>query len=398
MRVGVFMDADVSSGGGFQQSLSVVKLLLSHKIDGIEYIFFASTDKNIKTLSELGAETVKIKFNSSLRDRICRLIAKCLRVVVGPRVPFIGYIDNVLEANNIDIAYFLSPSPYAMGLKKCPFIYTVWDTAQRDWPEFPEVWGNLGTDMRDFLCQTTCPRAVATLVDSETARKSLSFYYGIGLERIYTAPFFPDIEPEAELSEDVCGKYSVKKPFIFYPAQLWPHKNHAYILEALKKLKDKGIVIDAVFTGNDHGNGEFLKQRTEQLGLVEQVHWLGFVERIEIVNFYKNALALVMPTYLGHTNIPPLEAFKYGCPVCYSDLPDLHEQVGEAAFLMDLANSNSLAEILQKILSDKNLVQEKISAGYEVLKNYSPENYITVLEKIFGKFIQTLKTHKNIEN
>ena len=50
-----------------------------------------------------------------------------------------------------------------------------------------------------------------------------------------------------------------------------------------------------------------------------------------------------MPTYFGPTNIPPLEAFSLNVPVCYSDLDGLREQVGEAAFLMNLKNPESLA-------------------------------------------------------
>ena len=48
---------------------------------------------------------------------------------------------------------------------------------------------------------------------------------------------------------------------------------------------------------------------------------------------YTEALALVMPTYFGPTNLPPLEAFQTGTPVLYSDLPGMREQVGDAAIM-----------------------------------------------------------------
>ena len=400
MRVGVFISADIKVGGGFQQQLSVVKLLKSNPLKDIEYVFFVLSDDNKKFFDKIGINTIKIKFDSGILNITRRTIARAVRKLLGFRVLYLGYIDNVIKSYDIDLAYFMSAVPYAMGLKNCPFIFTVWDQCHRDWPEFPEVSQKMEFEFRDFVYQMSCTKAVATLVDSETARKSLSFHYGVDLERIFTAPFFPDSDEEfsqenVNISEFL-AKYSLKKPFIFYPAQLWPHKNHAYILEALRILKDKNIIIEALFTGTNYGNGKFLKQLTEELGLTEQIHFAGFVDRKDIILFYKNALALVMPTYLGHTNIPPLEAFKYGCPVCYSDLPDLREQVGDAAFLMDLANPESLANILTEILSDenKNIVQEKIKKGYDVLKNFSPEKYLAVLEEIFKKYAQTLKTHK----
>ena len=55
-----------------------------------------------------------------------------------------------------------------------------------------------------------------------------------------------------------------------------------------------------------------------------------------MASLYKESIALVMPSYFGPTNIPPLEAFNLGVPVLYSDLPGLKDQVGDAALLLDL--------------------------------------------------------------
>ena len=70
---------------------------------------------------------------------------------------------------------------------------------------------------------------------------------------------------------------------------------------------------------------------------------------------YKNSLALVMPTYFGPTNIPPLEAFALGVPVLYSDLPGLREQVGECSIAIKFGQSNSMATHLLSLMNDKNL-------------------------------------------
>jgi glycosyltransferase involved in cell wall biosynthesis len=48
---------------------------------------------------------------------------------------------------------------------------------------------------------------------------------------------------------------------------------------------------------------------------------------------YENAMAVVMPTYFGPTNLPPIEAWTLGVPVIYSK--HLSEQAGNAALLVD---------------------------------------------------------------
>jgi glycosyltransferase involved in cell wall biosynthesis len=103
-------------------------------------------------------------------------------------------------------------------------------------------------------------------------------------------------------------------------------------------------------------------------------------------SFYKNALALVMPTYFGPTNIPPLEAFHWGCPVCYSDLPGLREQVGDAAFLMDLEDPGSLAGIIGTILMGGEIDRTKISKGYEKIGEFSGERFWETFEKVLRSY------------
>ena len=73
------------------------------------------------------------------------------------------------------------------------------------------------------------------------------------------------------------------------------------------------------------------------------------------------SLALVMPTYLGPTNIPPLEAFVYDTPVCYSDTPFFREQLDDAVFFMDLNDPHSLIKNLLTIKNDKEITKGKIN-------------------------------------
>ena len=57
------------------------------------------------------------------------------------------------------------------------------------------------------------------------------------------------------------SRFNKKTKYLFYPAQYWAHKNHIYILKALKILKSEEIAdVGAIFTGSDKGNLSFLKE------------------------------------------------------------------------------------------------------------------------------------------
>ena len=71
---------------------------------------------------------------------------------------------------------------------------------------------------------------------------------------------------------------------------------------------------------------------------------------------YEGCLSVVMPTYFGPTNLPPLEAWSIGKPLIYSS--HLHKQVGDAALLVDPDDSNALAEAMMDVI--KSDVSEKL--------------------------------------
>ncbi|MDR1482246.1 MAG: glycosyltransferase family 4 protein [Synergistaceae bacterium] len=392
MRVAVFLEQDINVGGGFQQAYSVVDYIVRHPISGIEYVFFVSNKKNHEFLNNLGLENILIK--QKFRCLLHRAVRKLLKISLGVLIPFQGYIDDILASRKIDLVYFLTPSHYAMCLRKHNYIVTIWDLCHRDWVEFPEVRNDLEFESREFLYRNILAKAVAVFVDAELSKGNMARRYGVDLERIYVTSFFPFEFSDSKSSDasdvSVCEKYSIKKPFIFYPAQFWHHKNHCYILEAMALLRENQP-LEVVFVGNDYGYREFVEKRSKELGVDKRCHFLGFVPRVELESFYKNALALVMPTYFGPTNIPPLEAFYWGCPVCYSDLPGLREQVGEAAFLMDLKDPNSLIEYIDIILQGGEIVLSKLNEGREKLKEFSGERYFETFSKVLINYKDLMK-------
>jgi glycosyltransferase involved in cell wall biosynthesis len=100
---------------------------------------------------------------------------------------------------------------------------------------------------------------------------------------------------------------------------------------------------------------------------------------------YAGAVALVMPTFFGPTNIPVLEAWAYGCPVLTSDIRGIREQVGDAGVLVDPRSVESIAEGIHRLWTSKSLAQTLVQRGYQRLGEYTPADYrqrlIEILEE-----------------
>ena len=230
----------------------------------------------------------------------------------------INFFENKLLKEKIDLVYFVSPSRFAADLKKLNFIFTIWDLCHRDNPEFPEVKKDNQFKTREKIFKEVLPSPVPVIVDSDVGKKNLVKRYLIDEERVHVIPFEPSPRVKdfrGKLSNKIFEsiKYNLSAPYVFYPAQYWPHKNHVYILEGIKELESNfSQKINAIFTGTDKGNLDYLKKYASDLGLCERIYFLDFVSDQEIIDLYKSSLALVMPTYFGPTNLPPLEAFCLG--------------------------------------------------------------------------------------
>jgi glycosyltransferase involved in cell wall biosynthesis len=112
-------------------------------------------------------------------------------------------------------------------------------------------------------------------------------------------------------------------------------------LEALVLLREAGINLRLVFAGSDQGNRSHIENLVTRYSLIDQVRFLGFVPVEHMRGLYEGCLAVVMPTYFGPSNLPPLEAWMIGKPLVYS--AHLKEHAGKAAILVNPDDATELA-------------------------------------------------------
>jgi glycosyltransferase involved in cell wall biosynthesis len=403
VNIAVVLDQNIQKGGGFQQALSSIIILNNHKTEAHNFIFLTTAEANVQILKNYGIDAKYIRL--SLFDKLIGYLSRIESVywvIRKFRLFSYGKFDKYLMNLDIDLVYFLSPSSLVLKTEVHNYILSVWDLCHRDFMEFPEIRDYKEFEDREMFYITTLKKAVAVIVDSELSKENIVRRYGIDRHRVVSLPFLPSksvaITKEEEYDKkyiNIKKKYNIQGEYIFYPAQFWAHKNHHYILDALRYLKQKyNRNINAVFCGFDKGNLDFVLRKAKEYGIEGQIFCIGFVNDIEIPYLYRQSIALVMPTYFGPTNIPPLEAFALDCPVCYSDLPRLREQVEDAAYLMDLKDPKSLANILLSIIEDLNLRNEKIRKGRLLLDKWNEKDYWNGLIDIFNDYEVKLRCWK----
>jgi glycosyltransferase involved in cell wall biosynthesis len=395
MNIAVVFTKDVNEGGAFQYAVSIALLLEKNKLVGHRFIYFTTVKSGIGNLKKYDIPVSYLRWSNFDRFMAALLSSQIVNnIFAKAKITLELKLDKIFKKSNIDLVYFLSPTDLALALNCYGYIFTLWDLCFLDHPEFPEVYINREFERREKLYRLAILKAVAVTTDSEFTKDNLIRKYGIVKERVISLPLLPSSEimniPKEELKRNfikINEKYKINGKYIFYPAQFWPHKNHLYILEGLKLLKEKyRVEIHALFSGFDKGNLRFILSKAKEFGIENLIHYIGFVEDKELPYLYSQAIALVMPTYFGPTNIPPLEAFALGCPVLYSDLPGLREQVEGAALLLKLDDPESFCQGLLSILKGGPEIEIMIENAKKKIRLLAQDDRWAKLKTIFDDY------------
>ncbi len=367
LRIAVFLneDFDPKTGGGFSYYQRLVEKIDSFSFDKqIDICFLAKSYVNPESFKKQTIQIPYSEFKKVHWTLKSRLLFKLFSFSFLKHLKLQQKIKNRIEAkiasdeiiflkqHKVDLVYYLTPDFYPINY---PFVATHWDLGHKSMFAFPEVSLNKKIEKRENYHRLTLQKAFAIFAESMQSKTELIEYERINSNRIFVVPLFAGKVVELDVNESdqssVLKEWDLKKEeFYFYPAQFWAHKNHFALINAFKLVVEKYPNMKLVLSGSDKGNLNYIKQLVENYQLSKNVIFTGFVSDETIFTFYKNATALVMPTYLGPTNMPLLEAYYLGCPVLCSDLQGHREQMADNAIYFNPSNSNDLANKMLQVV------------------------------------------------
>ncbi|MBW4668561.1 MAG: glycosyltransferase family 4 protein [Cyanomargarita calcarea GSE-NOS-MK-12-04C] len=400
MKVAVFIAEELpSNGGSYTFTSEIINSLIKLASESSHTFLVFGWQKEIPQ-QFLGAKNICY---ISLWDGITKSWLYGLNVILNtifqklryPKTKFKieNWYENFillrpLQKHEIDIIWNICP--YSLTTK-IPNIVTVWDLQHRMQPYFPEVstegwkW-----DEREQYYLKTLKRASFIITGTNTAKTEIERFYEVPSERIKVLPLpTPQfaLNPALRNDKSIRDKYNLTDEYLYYPAQFWPHKNHANLLLAVKLLKDKyDLKFSVVFTGSDKGNKEYIREMAAKLDISLQVHFLGFIPQEDLISLYQNAFALTFVTFFGPDNLPPLEAFALGCPVVASKVSGATEQLQDAALLVDPKNPEDIALAIKSLWDDISLRQTLVQRGFLRASQWSQEDYVKGIFSILDEF------------
>ncbi|MCA2969805.1 MAG: glycosyltransferase [Acidobacteriaceae bacterium] len=221
---------------------------------------------------------------------------------------------------------------------------------------------------------------------SEHAKETIVEKFRVNPDKIRVIHLDADAEFKRPLPAAATPAFSalgLPERYLYFPANFWPHKNHANVLQALRRVLDAGADLQLVLSGSPADFGR-VEREIDRLGLRNSVRMLGYVNKALIPEIYQHALALLFTTKFEGFGIPLLEAFHCGCPAITSNSGSCLEVAGDAAVLVDPLDPASIAGGILRLAGDGALRAELVAKGRERAKQFSWQKAVELTEQAFA--------------
>ena len=383
----VVLDArvwDRASGGVQQWVLGLAAAFSALEPSGDEYLFLVDPGHEA-WLKPFVSDPCRIVMSDAPRHRAS---VAAVRSWMGKRLPAlragwrrhrqaripppgIPTSDGTVERLQADIVHFTFQDGFITSV---PSLYQPWDLQHLHLPEFFSAAEHA---RREETYRAFCAQAATVVTASKWVKRDLVAQYAIAADRIAVVNVPPVTiayrAPTPGIVASMRRRRQIPDRFVFYPAQPWPHKNHARLFEALGRLRANGLRIRLVCSGerNDHFPG--VLRAAEEAGIRDDVHFLGFVSPEEVAALYGSARALVFPSLFEGWGMPILEAFRAGLPVACSNATSLPDLVGDAALLFDPQDERAMAHAIRLLWTDDELAARLADLGRQRVERFSWE-------------------------
>jgi glycosyltransferase involved in cell wall biosynthesis len=227
----------------------------------------------------------------------------------------------------------------------------------------------------EALTRASARRADAIIAPSQSARSDIVRALALPAERVVVipeaaAPAYHPVHDEERIAS-VRERYSLPDRFVLSVGSLEPGKNRARLIRACAALNGTRFECPLVVAGQPAWayDGDYALVR--DLGMRDQVRFLGYVPDEDMPALYSSATLLAFPSLHEGFGLPVLEAMACGTPVMTSNVSATAEVAGDAALLVDPRDTNAITGALGRLLSDGWLRAELRDRGLELAKQFS---------------------------
>lgn len=285
---------------------------------------------------------------------------------LSPDKKFLGHILRLIHSNFLALKHFrilqFNTSPLEVCFFKTNQIVTVHDVIPILFKKYHKKQYHFYKVILKYVLRYVQMVITPSMYSKELVHK----YYELEDSKVRNIPLAIDSS-----SNDSSNLSQQKFPYILYVGRINEMKN---VIQAIRSfhIVSKSLDLRLIVVGDDE---QKFSQLLGEVGCDEKtksrISFLQNVTDREKYQLMKNAAVFLYPTLFEGFGFPPLEAMSCGCPVVVSNNSSLPEVCGDAAYYVNPADENQIANGIIDVLTNKDLKLRLIEKGLERIQLYS---------------------------
>ncbi|MDA7754876.1 glycosyltransferase family 4 protein [Pseudomonadales bacterium] len=378
IRVGLVVPDSQNWLGGKNYILNLARTLCSQHGTSIELVIFCSPEDEIEVRDSLNLQHIVI-----LSDKIFTAVYFRLRlletILFGRQAAF----TKLLQKNNVD-TYF--ESIYFAGWR--PGVRVISWIPDFQHKKFPGFFSRTSWVLRELQIRLKLICRDSFIFSSKDALNDFEKYYGKQAQKksLYVAPFAIDKESEAKVAgKESLSDYDLPNEYFIVCNQMWRHKNHLLVVQAVDILKRRGYEASVLFTGSLRSGSDLkvyyeIKNKIKSLQLTGDIRILGTIPYCDVLGLISQSIALINPSKFEGWNTSVEEALLLQRPIIASNLTVHLEQLSDSALYFSPDNAEQLANQMALFLDRKYSYEHRGMLAYSERRNRFLKNLLIALE------------------
>lgn len=349
VKVGFWFDAPVEYSGGLNYMNNLLYALSLVNDGSIQPYIFFSADIPAHVEAQFSSIATVIRTKLLQRGTAPWFIERVMYKAFGSMI----LVNALLKSYGITVLSHV----WFVYKGRAPFRIIGW-IPDFQYFHLPELSPNLDFDEETRRMQKIISQSDIVVLSSHNALEDLKQIAAPAHHSRGTVLQFVsqprNVVPSRTIAQDAIErKYGFRGRFFFLPNQFWAHKNHMVVLKAVQLLKQRGMDILVLCSGNTKDyrikSTEYIDSVYEFIdrnGLQDNVKILGLIDYTEVMFMMKNSVAMLNPSRFEGWSSSVEEAKSMGKAVILSRIGVHVEQAPPNGRYFDPDDAIGLSQIL----------------------------------------------------
>lgn len=167
-----------------------------------------------------------------------------------------------------------------------------------------------------------------------------------------------------------------------------PHKDNTTLMNLVAQLVELRPDVDwklKIAGGLFNDLWEKYRQQATDLGVVDRIEWLGFLQQDQLTELLHESMCLVLTSQVESFCMVALESMARGCPSIVADCASMPESVGDASILVPPGDATAFAKAAIEFHDSREKRSDYSDRGFKHIERFRWETCGREFAELFTK-------------